>query len=103
MIVNTTNHQLSHPGSGVAVALNLASKGGLQEVSNTYIAACGPVQMGDVAVTASGGGDLKCKHVYHVVGPNAEDYSPKDCRRLIEQIVKFVLITAEVKGMPSQP
>ena len=100
VIVNAANEHLSH-GSGVAGALDKASGGGLQDVSNAYIAARGPVQMGGVAVTASGGGALKCKRVYHVVGPKAADYSPKDCRRLIEQIVKKALVTAEKNGVLS--
>ena len=99
VIVNAANKDLDHAG-GVAWALNTASGGGLQKVSNAYIATHGPVQMGDVAVTG-GGGALKCKHVYHVIGPKAEEYSPKDCRRLIEQVVEQVLITAEKNGIPS--
>ena len=100
VIVNKANEDLDHAG-GVALALDTASHGGLQKVSNAYIATHGPVQMGDVAVTGSGGGALKCKHVYHVVGPRATEYSPKDCRRLIEQVVEQVLITAEKNGIPS--
>ena len=100
VIVNAANKDLDHAG-GVARALDRASGGGLQKVSKAYIAACGPVQIEDVAVTASGGGALKCKRVYHVVGPKAEDYSPKDCRRLIEQIIKKALVTAEKNGVPS--
>ena len=100
VIVNAANEQLIH-GSGMAGALNKASGGGLQVVSYDYITASGPVQMGDVAVTGSGGGALKCKHVYHVVGPRAREYSPMDCRRLIEQIVKKVLVTAEKYGILS--
>ena len=100
VIVNAANEQLSH-GSGVAGALDKASGGGLQDVSNAYITASGPVQMGDVAVTGSGGGALKCKRIYHVVGPRAMEYSPKDCRRLIEQIIKKALVTAEKNGILS--
>ena len=100
VIVNAANVLLSH-GPGVAGALDKASGGGLQVISNAYIVAHGPVQMGDVAVTGSGGGALKCKHVYHVVGPRAREYSPMDCRRLIEQIVKKVLVTAEKYGILS--
>ncbi|KAL5489634.1 hypothetical protein EMCRGX_G018750 [Ephydatia muelleri] len=100
VIVNAANEQLIH-GSGMAGALNKASGGGLQVVSYDYITASGPVQMGDVAVTGSGGGALKCKHVYHVVGPRAREYSPMDCRKLIEQIVKKVLVTAEKYGILS--
>ena len=94
VIVNATNELLSH-GAGMAGALDRASGGGLQKVSKAYIAAHGPVQMGDVAVTASGGGALKSKHVYHVVGPRGVEHSPMDCRRLIEQIINKVLVTAE--------
>ena len=100
VIVNAANKDLDHAG-GVAWALDRASGGGLQKVSNAYITTRGPVQMGDVAVTASGGGTLKCKHVYHVIGPRATEYSPKDCRRLIEQVVEQVLIAAEKNGIPS--
>ena len=94
VIVNAANEDLSH-GAGVAGALDRASGGGLQKVSKAYTAAHGPVQMGGVAVTASGGGSVKCKHVYHVVGPRASDYSPNDCRRLIGRVVEQVLIIAE--------
>ena len=100
VIVNAANEDLSH-GAGVAGALDRASGGGLQKVSKAYTDAHGPVQMGGVAVTASGGGALKCKHVYHVVGPKASDYSPNDCRRLIGQVVEQVLITAEHSGILS--
>ncbi|KAL5489652.1 hypothetical protein EMCRGX_G018770 [Ephydatia muelleri] len=100
VIVNAANKDLDHAG-GVAWALNRASGGGLQKVSNAYITTRGPVQMGDVAVTASGGGALKCKHVYHVIGPRATEYSPNDCKRLIEQVVEQVLIAAEKNGIPS--
>ena len=100
VIVNAANEDLSH-GAGVAGALDRASGGGLQMVSKAYTDARGPVQMGGVAVTASGGGSLKCKHVYHAVGPKASDYSPNDCRRLIGQIVEQVLITAEQRGILS--
>ena len=100
VIVNAANEDLSH-GAGVAGALDTASGGGLQKVSKAYTDAHGPVQMGGVAVTASGGGSLKCKHVYHAVGPKASDYSPNDCRRLIGQVVEQVLITAKWSGILS--
>lgn len=54
VIVNAANEQLLHR-AGVAGVLNHASAGRLQKVSDAYIAACGPLQMGAVAVTASGG------------------------------------------------
>ena len=100
VIVNAANEKLDC-GGGVALALNRASGGGLQKVSKAYTDAHGPVQMGGVAVTASGGGALKCRHVYHAVGPKASDYSPNDCKRLIGQVVEQGLIIAEHSGILS--
>ena len=100
VIVNAANEALSH-GAGLARALDQASGGGLQCVSDAYTASIGRVQTGCVAVTASGGGALKCKYVYHVVGPMASEYSPRDCGRLIGQVVEKVLTTAEQNGITS--
>ena len=72
VIVNAANELLLH-GAGVAWALDRASLGHLQAVSKAYIAARGPVQMGDMAVTASGGGALKCKHVCHFLDTRSQN------------------------------
>ena len=100
VIVNVANEDLSHD-TGLALALDQASGGALQKVSKAYVASNGQVPTGCVAVTASGGGALKCKHVYHAVGPKASDHSPRVCGRLIEQVVEKVLTTAEQNGITS--
>ena len=65
-IVNAANEQLAH-GGGVAGAI--ARKGGpeIQDQSDAWVKANGPVKTGS-AVTL-GGGALKAKRVIHAVGP----------------------------------
>ena len=93
VIVNAANDKLKHWG-GVAGALNDATQGALQRISDEYVKAHGPVQVGGVAVTRSGGGALKCRSVYHTVGPD-QQCSPKDCKVMIAKSVKGILATAE--------
>ena len=99
VIVNAANDKLKHWG-GVAGALNDATQGALQRVSDVYVKAHGPVQVGDVAVTTSGGGALKCKHVYHIVGPD-QLFSAKDCKKMIAISIKGILSIAEQHSVKS--
>ena len=95
VIVNDAKSWLDHTG-GVAHALNAASNGELQLLSNKYINHCGTVPVGDVAHTKAGG-NLKCKHVLHAVGPNASDpgMDDKQCYRLIYQATSKALHMGE--------
>ncbi|KAL5489655.1 hypothetical protein EMCRGX_G018773 [Ephydatia muelleri] len=93
VIVNAANDKLKHWG-GVAGALNNATQGALQKISDAYVKAHGRVQCGAVAMTESGGGALKCKHVYHAVGPD-QQCSPKECRKMIAKCVEDILSMAE--------
>ena len=70
VIVNAANERLDH-AAGVAGALNKASGGQLQRISNDYIKNYGKVPVGGAALTKAGGGKLKCKRVIHAVGPIA--------------------------------
>ena len=70
VIVNAANERLDH-AAGVAGALNKATGGQLQRISNDYTKAYGKVPVGGAALTKSGGGKLKCKRVIHAVGPIA--------------------------------
>jgi len=65
-IVNAANSQLAH-GGGVAGAI--ARKGGkaIQEESDLWVRARGPVPVGSTAITS--GGDLPARYVIHAVGP----------------------------------
>ena len=65
-IVNAANEQLAH-GGGVAGAI--ASKGGveIQNQSDAWVKANGPVKTGSAVLL--GGGLLKSKRVIHAVGP----------------------------------
>ena len=66
IIVNAANSYLSH-GGGVAGAIS--SKGGasIQNESDFWVRAHGPVDTGHIGLTAAG--RLKCKWVIHAVGP----------------------------------
>ncbi len=91
IIVNPANDRLSHAG-GVAAALDKASKGKLQRLSDVYIRQNNSVRVGRVAVT-DGGGDLKCKKVIHAVGPTAS-YGEK-CEQLLKAVAHEALKSAE--------
>ena len=95
VIVNDANSRLDHTG-GVAHALNAASNGELQLHSNKVINHCGPLHVGDVAHTKAGG-NLRCKHVLHAVGPNASDpgMNDKQCYKFIHQATTQALSVAE--------
>ena len=94
-IVNAANERLDH-GLGVAGALNKASGGVLQAVSNDYIKAYGKVPVGGAALTKAGGGKLRCKRVIHAVGPIASQCkSDMMCSALIFKAIASSLIEAQ--------
>ncbi len=92
IIVNPANERLSHAG-GVAAALDRASKGKLQQMSNHHIQQKGVVRVGCIAITA-GGGDLKCKKVIHAVGPTASR-GEANCEHYLNSVVHEALKGAE--------
>ena len=55
--------------NGVSYALNQATRGMLQRHCDRLLLHSGDLAPGDVVVTNSGGGNLKCSHVIHVVLP----------------------------------
>ncbi len=65
-IVNAANDQLQH-GGGVARAIALAGGEVIQQESDAWLAAHGPVPHDRPAVT--GAGRLPCRYVIHAVGP----------------------------------
>lgn len=97
VIVNAANSNLRHLG-GVARDLNEASEGVLQVLSDDYVQTKGAVPTGDVAVTPAGG-HLKCKHVFHAVGPKASEYSKVDCEKLLKEVCCKALQAAERLGI----
>ena len=101
IIVNAANSQLKHTG-GVALALNKASHGELQKLSNNYTRSYGDVPVGGTALTRSGGGKLKCKWVIHAVGPIAHEVkSEVTCSELIFKAITNSLIEAQKKNAKS--
>ena len=103
VIVNDANSQLDHDSKGgVASALNAASNGELQLRSNNCITRCGTVPVGSIAWTGAGG-NLKCKHVFHAVGPNASSSVMDDslCYKIIHHATTRSLSMAEKLNAPS--
>ena len=95
ILVNAANGGLLH-GSGVAGALNAASRGELQRHCDKYMRERRgkEVPVGEAAVT-QGGGKLACKHVIHVVGPDGYKHSTAQCEHLVQQAVRNTLKVAE--------
>ena len=101
IIVNAANRELKHAG-GVAFALNRATNGELQKLSNNYTRNYGDVPVGGTALTRSGGGKLKCKWVLHAVGPIAHEVkSEVTCSDLIFKAITNSLIEAQKKNAKS--
>ena len=92
VIVNPANSRLQH-GGGVAGAINDASYGEVQKYSDRYFNQKGPVPVGQGAWTRAGG-TLKCKFVFHAVGPDSS-YTRAECERLLSQVVSVTLQNAE--------
>ncbi|XP_026883853.2 protein mono-ADP-ribosyltransferase PARP14-like isoform X1 [Electrophorus electricus] len=69
-VVNAANEDLKHIG-GVALALLRTAGPCLQEYSDQYVAAHGPLSPGSAVTTE--GGRLPCKYVVHTVGPRYSD------------------------------
>ena len=71
-IVNSTDEHRQHR-TGVAKAINVASRGAVQMALHDVVARMGGgVPSGRVVVTAAGG-NLRCKHVIHAVWPAARE------------------------------
>lgn len=102
ILVNAANGRLLN-GGGVAGALDEASEGKLQKFCNKYMEKKRKYQeiaVGEVAVTHAGG-NLKCNHVIHAVGPDAKEYSPAACEQLVNQVVHNTLHAAEARNSVS--
>ena len=102
ILVNAADGHLQHDG-GVAGALNAASEGKLQQHCNKYMETkrkWKELPVGEVAVTHAGG-NLKCQHVIHAVGPNSNTHSPSECERLVKMAICNTLRAAERHNVTS--
>jgi O-acetyl-ADP-ribose deacetylase len=95
-VVNAANEHLQH-GGGVAAALARGGGRSVQQESSAYVAAHGPLEPGQAAVTTAG--KLPATHIIHVVGPRYR--RGQDNRRLLEQAVVAALDAAEELGLHS--
>ncbi len=97
IVVNAANGRLQHAG-GVALAINRASGGAVQQYSDQYMkTSYGEIRVGNVAVTKAGGA-LKCRYIIHAVGPTVSHY---DCKALLEEVTNNILRAAEEKEVSS--
>lgn len=112
-IVNAANRQLQH-GGGVAAAIARAGGPTIQQESNDWVAAHGPLKDGEAARTS--GGDLAAAHVIHVAGPvydpDRDDNEPRlraAVRAALDEAVAaeassiaFPAISAGIYGYPRE-
>ncbi|XP_002732896.1 uncharacterized protein LOC100370943 [Saccoglossus kowalevskii] len=88
IIVNASNTKLKHVG-GVALAIAKAGGRAIKQECDAYIRKYGDLQTGKYIKTS--GGNLRCKHVIHAVGPiwNADDMG--DQRHCIDLLYNLLL------------
>ena len=89
VIVNAANGRLQH-GGGVALAINKASGGAVQQHSDNIMRRRkhrGEFMVGQV-VTTRAGGTLKCKHVIHAVGPTS---THRDSEGALKMVIRNIL------------
>lgn len=96
-VVNAANIHLAH-GGGVAGALSRAAGPDLQRESDAWVAAHGPLRVGQAAVT--GAGDLPCRWVVHTAGPVHGQGVPDDESHL-RAAVRAALVAADEVGARS--
>lgn len=110
-IVNAANIHLRH-GGGVAGAIARAGGPRIQRESDEWVAAHGPLDTGQAAVT--GGGDLPADHVIHTAGPVFDPGSDRNepllrsavrgaleaAVRIGARTVAFPAISAGIYGYP---
>ena len=97
-IVNPANDKLSHVG-GVALAINKASNGAVQQQSTAITQQYGLLQVGHAVYTGAGGA-LKCKYVIHTVGPQQYEHKEKS-QDLLWMACMSTLQLAEKLGVTS--
>ena len=101
VIVSTANRKLNLDTHGVSRALNRASNGELAELTEKHIKDHGHLETGDVAVT-KGGGNLKCKYVFHLAGPTSSfTFSDASASSILQKGISRVLTEAERHNVSS--
>lgn len=92
-IVVSCDPYLHHDG-GCAGAVNIASRGHLQSLCNTYLQRHGKMSTGKAVAFDVGGGRLRCKHVICVVGPQSLQHSQDGVKCLLRASCSSVLEVA---------
>lgn len=91
VIVNAANEMLMHSG-GVALAIDRASGGAVQEFSNDFMSRRRTeLKVGSVVYTNAGGA-LKCKKILHAVGPRKSHHN---CEAVLNKLVCKILDEAQ--------
>lgn len=93
VLVAPCDPYLHHDG-GCVGAINVASRGLLQSLCNTYLQKNGKMPIATAAAFDVGGGRLKCKHVICVVGPHSRQHSLERAQSLLHASCCSVLRVA---------
>ncbi|XP_013401656.1 uncharacterized protein LOC106167412 isoform X1 [Lingula anatina] len=102
-IVNAANEYLQH-GRGVARAIADAAGTHFESECQETLKRHGGLRTSEVLVTSAGGPDsrLKCKNVFHTVGPRRQQYNDDTiCYRKLREAVFNCLMKAHDYGMKS--
>ncbi|TNV72868.1 hypothetical protein FGO68_gene46 [Halteria grandinella] len=91
-IVNPANSYLSHAG-GIAGALSAKGGPAIQKESMEWVRNYGEVKVGNTATTCAG--QLHCKRIIHVVGPQWNQLESKMCQKQLKQAVYNTLQSAD--------
>ena len=93
-IVNTASSDLDLSRNACAKSLSAMAGPSLQQECSTK----GPVNVGDMAVT--GGGNLKCKHVFHVVCDGWNGGEGEQVKSVLFYIIVRLLPSAKIFCLP---
>lgn len=85
VIVNAANNHLKHV-SGLAAAISKQGGPEIQKESDSIVEKHGIIRTGECTVT--GHGKLKCRHLFHAVGPIFSGHSLAEAEYLLKGTVK---------------
>ncbi len=89
VLVTATNRHLS-PAGGMCKAVNIASRGKVEEYCRKHINTYGLLKECEI-VTTPAGGDLKCSWVIHALGPDGMKYDARRCQSKTMNLIKSCL------------
>ena len=89
VLVTATNRHMT-PSGGMCKAVNIASRGKLEEYCKKHVREYGPLKECNI-VTTPAGGDLKCSWVIHAVGPDGLKHDLNTCQKKTMRLIQSCL------------